>query len=153
MGHQTRPGPRPGIPGGYGGRPRPGAMRYPVRPQFPRGGFNYRRPMGRPFFRPPGQQDSICRIVRQILIANPQLAGPIQEALMRHGINCPGLPMGGGGMGGRGRRRHGRMGRGGGIGMGGMGGGAGGPKPKPPTTPTAAANYASYYGGCSCGGY
>ena len=108
--------------------------------------------MGRPFFRPPGQQDSICRIVRQILIANPQLAGPIQEALMRHGINCPGLPMGGG-MGGRGRRRHGRMGRGGGIGMGGMGGGAGGPKPKPPTTPTAAANYASYYGGCSCGGY
>lgn len=110
----------------YPNRPRRGPQRFrrPVRPQW-----GFRRRQQRPFRRPPFQQDSICRIVRQILIANPQLAGPIQEALMRHGISCPGLPMGGSQF---------RSDRYGGYGYGGGGGNR---------MMTARSNYAS----CPCG--
>lgn len=59
--------------------------------------------------------------------ANPGAIDDIQMLLMRHGIFCPGLPMGGYGRGGRGRDGYGngRPGRpGGGNGGSGYGGGS-----------------------------
>lgn len=126
FGSSNRKPSRPAFPGGGPRRPPTNRPPYPNRPgHYTRGPQRFRRPVrpmmgygrGRPpmMRRSPYQQDSICRIVRQILIANPSLAGPIQEALMRHGIHCPGLQGRGGGYGGGGPKGGGMGDRGKGM--------------------------------------
>ena len=176
----TRPS-RPTRPTGGGGAPRhdygQGYGRYrrsiPVRPiavrprrpifgrphvQIPRPYGGFRKGFGRRYGGgySGGRNQAICNIVTQILLANPSAADELQEVLQRHGIYCPGLPMGGGGTtsyrqhsvnrlrgsGGRSSKRLGGYGGGGGgmdrgRGRGGYGGGR-----------------SSYYAdsGCGCGG-